>query len=280
MDVSLKRWFSLLALTLVLGCFPAWAGPYAPAAGTPGTTAIPKDSAAFVAWAAGWENFVMGAELDPAYADPAKALGPAEGNSLDVVSLGRAGEITLVFAPFSDGPGWDFAVFENGFSDTFLELARVEVSSDGVNFARFPATSLTAAPVSAFGALDPTDVDGLAGKYRQGYGTPFDLSDLAAAPLVAAGTVDLSAITRVRIIDVVGDGSQKDSSGRPIYDPYPTTGSAGFDIDAVGVSGGASYPVGTYTPPPAPAQSGSAGIGDEGGCFLGTAWGASLPGKP
>ena len=39
----------------------------------------------------------------------------------------------------------------------------------------------------------------------------------------------------VRLVDIVGDGSCTDSFGRVIYDPYPTEGSAGFDLDAVGV---------------------------------------------
>ena len=57
----------------------------------------------------------------------------------------------------------------------------------------------------------------------------------------------------VRLIDVVGDGSTFDSfpaaygGPHPIYDPYPTTGSSGFDLDAVGVihyaaAGGAAIP--------------------------------------
>jgi len=33
----------------------------------------------------------------------------------------------------------------------------------------------------------------------------------------------------------VGDGSCTDSFGNVIYDPHPTEGSAGFDLDAVGV---------------------------------------------
>ena len=50
----------------------------------------------------------------------------------------------------------------------------------------------------------------------------------------------------MRIVDIVGNGTALDSAGRPIYDPYPTTGSAGFDLDAVGVIHYA-----TITPTPA-----------------------------
>ena len=39
----------------------------------------------------------------------------------------------------------------------------------------------------------------------------------------------------VRVVDVVGDGSCTDSFGNVIYDPYPTIGSGGFDLEAVGV---------------------------------------------
>jgi hypothetical protein len=42
-------------------------------------------------------------------------------------------------------------------------------------------------------------------------------------------------VTHVRIVDVVGDGSARDSDGRVIWDPYPTILTAGFDLDAVGV---------------------------------------------
>ena len=137
--------------------------------------------------------------------------------------------------PISNGPGWDFAVFENSFSDTFLELAYVEVSSDGVHFVRFDNDSLTAGPVGGFGAIDPTNIDGFGGKYRQGFGTPFDLADLSTKDDVLDGLVMLNEIANVRIIDIVGDGTYFDTSGDVIWDPYPTSQSAGFDLDAVGV---------------------------------------------
>jgi hypothetical protein len=47
--------------------------------------------------------------------------------------------------------------------------------------------------------------------------------------------VGQSTAIYVRIVDIKGNGSAKDSSNRPIYDPYPTSGSAGFDLEAVGV---------------------------------------------
>ena len=160
-----------------------------------------------------------------------KAYGSATTDYSHIVCLGDDGRITLYFPhPVKDGPGADFAVFENSFSDTFLELAFVEVSSDGVNFFRFPSASLTAGLVGSFGTIDPTNLSGLAGKYRGGFGTPFDLASLPFSP-----QLDKNHIPFIRLIDIRGNGSAKDSDNRPIYDPHPTTGSAGFDLDAIGV---------------------------------------------
>ncbi len=207
------------------------AGPYAPAAGEIGSTAIALDDSSIVGWATGIADYTPGSHVDVEFQTPDKSLGPAEGIG-DVVSLGRGGELTLVFdAPIRDGLGPDFAVFENSFSDTFLELGFVEVSSDGINFIRFGDDSLTASAVDAFGAIDPTEINNFAGKYRQGFGTPFDLEELSGAD----PSLDTTRITHVRIVDVIGDGSQLDSSGDPIFDPFPTIGSAGIDVDAVAV---------------------------------------------
>ncbi|NOZ01037.1 MAG: hypothetical protein GXP54_04010 [Deltaproteobacteria bacterium] len=126
-------------------------------------------------------------------------------------------------------------MFENGIDDSFLELAFVEVSSDGFVFVRFPAVYLGNEQIGAFGPVDTTKVGDLAGKYRQGFGTPFDLSDLADRPEVLDGSLDIENVGYVRLVDVVGDGNANDCRGHPVYDPYPTTGSAGFDLDAVAV---------------------------------------------
>lgn len=241
----------LLALGLCL-CLAAAAeaGPFPPAAGKPGSTAVSAQDPDIVAWASGWIDYQVGASVEERWQDPTKALGPPAGTVYDVVSLGEGGRITLTFdRPIRNRAGWDFAVFENAFNDTSLELAYVEVSSDGVTFICFENHSLTPEPVDGFGAVDPTNVTGLAGKYRLGFGVPFDLQDLASRPEVLAGLVNLTAITHVRLIDVVGDGTDPDSDGRPIYDPYPTQLSAGFDLDAVAVR---SLAGGENTPPQAP----------------------------
>ena len=207
------------------------AGPYPGAAGTAGSDAISKDDSRIIRWASGHIDYVIGGDVSTTWRTPVKAYGPATTNTGDIVCLGDDGRITLYFPhPVFDGPGPDFAVFENSFSDTFLELGFVEVSSDGENFFRFANASLTTSPVGGFGSVDPTNLSGLAGKYRGGFGTPFDLDDLPSNPLL-----DKQRVCFIRIVDIKGNGTAKDSSNRSIYDPHPTTGSAGFDLDAIGV---------------------------------------------
>lgn len=222
---------------------------YAPPVGQTGTTAMHKDSSAFIGWATGIvveRGFVDAGDTTILYDNsnrasfgvPENALNIAEGTAGSVVSLGDGGKATLTFAQaITNGPGPDFAIFENGLSDTFLELAFVEVSSDGTYFVRFPSHSetQTTTQIGGFGNVDCRYIHNLAGKYKAAYGTPFDLSDLPIDPLL-----DLQNITHVRVIDVVGSidpmvGS-KDSQGNMINDLYPTPfHSGGFDLDAIGV---------------------------------------------
>ncbi len=243
------------ALAAILVSSTALAGPYSPRSGSPGSTAIPADSPRFAGYATGVASIARGPQnlADPAgplatFGGPADALGAPDRSG--VVSLGDGGAITLTFdRPITDGPGPDLAVFENGFplagaASDFLELAFVEVSTDGQTFARFPAVSLTPtdAQVGTFGTLDASDLNNLAGKDLSGFGTPFDLADL---PAVAG--VDPLRITQVRLVDVVGSidplYATFDSLGNAINDPFPTPfASGGFDLDAVGVLNAASVP--------------------------------------
>lgn len=206
-------------------------------AGVAGSLALDKASPRIVGWATGFVSPVQyGADVDAAWRTPERALGPAVGTSFDILCLGNGGRATLRFEPpITDGPGGDFAVFENAFNDTFLELGFVEVSSDGEHFARFSSAYLGDASRAGSQVQQADFSAGLAGKYRQGYGVVFDLALLRYAPEVQAGRVDLRAITHVRIVDIIGDGSVEDSFGHPIYDPTPTTGSGGFDLDAIAV---------------------------------------------
>jgi hypothetical protein len=209
---------------------------FAPGAGAPGSTAIAGNDGRFTQWATRVIEYQRGANLSEDWSMPERALGQAGDDSTAVVSLGEGGSITLGFdAALHDGDGYDFAVFENGFTDEYLELAFVEVTSDGVNFVRFDTATLVSAPVGAYGTMSPTQLEGFAGKHRVGWGTPFDLAWLRARPEVQSGLVDLARITAVRVVDIVGDGRVRDSFGHVVYDPYPTTSSAGFDLDAIGV---------------------------------------------
>jgi hypothetical protein len=219
---------------------------YPPAAGEPGSTAIPADSSCFVAWAndchltRGYVNMSdttvqAGGSNKASYGTSTDAHGQPDNL---VVSLGDRGEAILTFEfPIVNGPGWDFAVFENSLNNTFLEFAFVEVSSNGSDFFRFPAVSLTQTDVQtgSFGETDPTKIHNLAGKYRSMFGMPFNLEDIADDPLL-----DKNNITHVKIIDVGGSidppFASYDDLGNMINDPFPTPfESCGFDLDAVGV---------------------------------------------
>lgn len=238
------RWASFILAGIVpWAMHDAGAGPYAPGPYEANTTALSAGTNLFVAWADGWVDYAPGGDetndagyvFTPDPLAPMQALGPADaslGWPYSIVSLGSGGSLTLTFSNgITDGPGFDFAVFENAMLAGFYELAYVEASSDGTNFYRFPCRSLTTDPVGPYEAtLDATDLDGLAGKYPAGYGTPFDLADLTHAP-----NLDVSDVRFIRLVDIAGDGSRLDDAGRPIYDPYPTMGSPGFDLDAIGV---------------------------------------------
>ena len=239
----------LIAVFALLSLVSSAQGPYPPAAGQTGSTAIAMDSSIIRSWATGAEVVRGYIQINDtgvynlgsnkaSYGRHFDAAGAAEGNATGVLSLGDGGMATLTFDRLIvNGPGPDFAVFENSFGDTFLELAFVEVSSDGVHYSRFPSVSLTPADVQkgAWDELDPTMIHNLAGKYRQGFGTPFDLSDLEYDPMV-----DLYAIRFVRIIDAVGcidpDFATFDSEGHIVNEPFPTPfNSGGFDLDGVAV---------------------------------------------
>lgn len=218
---------------------------YPPAAGQNGSTAIYADSNCFKNWAKSCTivrgyvriddtTFVVNGSNKATWGSPENATGKADNQ---VVSLGDKGYVICEFdPPITNGVGWDFAVFENSFNDYFLELAFVEVSSDGIHFFSFPAYSLTpiSQQVSTFGLLDPTKIHNLAGKYRVLYGTPFDLDSLPDHPLI-----DKNQITKVRVVDVCGSinplYASFDSQNRIINDPFPTPfESSGFDLDAIG----------------------------------------------
>ena len=220
----------------------SWGQSFAPEPGVLGSTAIHKDSSVFIAWAnnavvtRGPMNLPVPSVGNTTYGIDSDATGEADGTG--VVSLGDGGSVVLTFpAPINNGVGPDFAVFENGFTDHYIELAFVEVSSDGVNFYRFESTSeiQTQVQLTNFDTVNCRYVNNFAGKYRARHGTPFDIEELA----LTSG-LDVNAITHVKIIDVVGTldptYARYDGQGTIINDPYPTSfDSGGFDLDAVGV---------------------------------------------
>ncbi len=220
-------------------------GSFCGAVGTEGCNAIAADSSAFVAWATGVSvtrgprNITNPDGPRAATGTESNAIGMATMNNVyDVVSLGDGGSALVTFArPIRNGEGPDFAVFENGFSDGSLELAFVEVSTDGERFVRFPATCLTQTETQLgnAGQTDPTNINNLAGKFRIGYGTPFDLEELRDST-----GINIDSIVYVRVVDVVGSINPQygtyDAYGHIINDPWPTPFEAGgFDLTGVGV---------------------------------------------
>jgi hypothetical protein len=179
------------------------------------------------------------------------------------------GQITLYFEePIRQGNGYDFVVFENGFvsnvnlgtgsiaGQMLAELAYVEVSSNGNDFLRFPAVSLTPEAAGVYGTIEISNIYNLAGKHPNAYGictgTPFDLKEIAEDPKVVSGLVDVNDIRYVRIVDIPGSGDFNDEAmlnidpgtspawdfyqnNHPIYDAWLTFGSGGLDLEAVGV---------------------------------------------
>jgi len=234
----------IVLFCLTLGQLQAQ-GSFSPQAGETGSDAIPATSELFRYWATdcqierGYKHYedkdaglVGNGHVNYALGEPDAPL---------VLTLGDSGVAVVQFwGAVYNGDGADFAVFENGFGSggsAFLELAFVEVSSDGEHFFRFPA--LTDLPpervVGTFDHLDASHFHNLAGKYISGYGVPFDLDDI---PDTSA--LDKGAVTHVRIVDVIGIADSTmgsyDSEGHLIRDPYPTNfEQGGFDLDAIGV---------------------------------------------
>lgn len=149
--------------------------------------------------------------------------GGAAMGGLDVVSLGKSGEIVLALGNCSaiDGPGEDFIVFENAFyiggnpNAPFAEIGAVAASADGINFTEFPCKS---------GALPYTGCAGWHPTYSNPSNgiSPFD-PDAAGGEAYDLSDIGIDEARYIRIRDVKGKGSG---------------GMAGFDLDAVAVING------------------------------------------
>lgn len=138
--------------------------------------------------------------------------------SLDVLSLGCGGEVTLFFddPAIVDGPGPDFIVYENPLAvgdGAFIEPARVYASPDGEAWYGFPCDPAGDAPgcagvTPAVADAEPTNLD--AG------GDAFDLADLG-----------LTSARYLRLVDV---GVEHYG-----HTNWCAGASGGFDLDAVAV---------------------------------------------
>lgn len=221
-----------------------------------GTNAIQKDSSIIVSWAVSAvveRGYINIADTAFTYSEGGttsnrawkgnteSATGFADGTT---VSLGDGGSITLQFEQgIADGEGPDFVVFENSiFSPptqtvtAFIELAFVEVSSNGVDYVRFPAVSnfQITDQIGTFEAVEWNHFENFAGIYPVFYGVPFDIAELNSE------MIDKNNITYIRLVDVVGnidpEYGSTDSNGNIVNDAWPTPfATCGFDLDAVGV---------------------------------------------
>lgn len=156
---------------------------------------------------------------------PSPIFGPPRGGgslkgSLDVVSLGNGGQVTVAFGQtrIVDGAGPDFIVFENAFfaggdpGQVFAELATVEVSADGQTFTAFPCTA-SAAPFGACAGWHPV------------YANAADNSIDPLDPTVAGGDAyDLAdvGVTEARFVRITDRADLEGMNGV-------------FDLDAVGI---------------------------------------------
>lgn len=224
----MKRVFLFLGMLLQAAfTFAQFDGPV----GTEGCKAVAISDSRIVSWAYGVQvkrGFTApNGTTRVSYGTPDMAQGVPDSTTTTAISLGFGGEALITFdRPIVNGRGYDFAVFENPFGPNFLELAFVEVSSDGEHFFRFPATSLSTSSSDVMAQ----HYNNLAGKYEVGYGTPFDLSDLPDDE-----NLDKMNIRFVRLIDVT-EGVDTDAQGNVIYDsPCAGSYSAGFDLTGVAV---------------------------------------------
>ncbi len=163
--------------------------------------------------------------------------GDTEG-SLDVLSLGVGGAITLYFKDdiIVDGPGPDFTVFENPFFiagdslDRYIEAAIVEVSRDGEEYYRFPFDFRPEAGPPG----NPHRYVGLAGVEpvysNDGYPDPTD-PGVSGGDHFDLGQVGLPNASYIRIIDT--GSNTRDEDGDLVTDNgLDLPPQAGFDLDA------------------------------------------------
>lgn len=147
----------------------------------------------------------------------AKVNVPASSPS-SVLSLGEGGSIVVGWKGkvLTDGPGADFAVFENAFEASptlrFVEPARVSVSLDGVVWHDFPWDDQTLAGCAG---ITPTIGSNVFVDIRQAGGDAFDI-----------GALGLDSVRWIRITD--HSVWLRERPDHPLWTPVIT----GFDLDA------------------------------------------------
>ena len=159
---------------------------------------------------------------------PDIVLGPPHGaglssGSLDVVSLGNGGSITVAFTDnrIVDGPGPDFTIFENAFNSPglgiFTEVGVVAASANGVDFVEFPHGS---------------DLSGLAGRTPV-YSNPDNGIDPLDPSVSGGDAFDLAIIglASARLLRITDPAATIDDVGN--HFPTPGIGKSGFDLDAI-----------------------------------------------
>lgn len=215
-----------------------------PAGGEVGSKAVHRDNASLSYWGdslvldLGQTRINLSNPTVVTTGEVYDALNKADNRT---VSLGDGGSATYYFnRALQNITGPDFVVFENGFEwvgGYFLELAFVEVSSDGIRFVRFPAETIadTNTQIENLAYMECEWYHNLAGKHQAPYGTPFDLNELKDSV-----GLDINKVSHIRLVDVVGtlndSFATKDVNQRKINDPWPTDfESGGFDLDAIGV---------------------------------------------
>jgi len=249
----MPRFVSLFTFAAALLPAVAFAGPYAGPTpdDVPGAidNPIAADDSRFVGWADGIKPIGSGTYFAPGGSTSISTSGYNSLGDLtadQIAAHDSPGYLTVTFSKaIRNGSGADFATFENGgdFYEhplLYADLAYVQVSTDGVHFAQFQSISTNSASNSSdytapygsgYAGINTTNVYNLAGKSADGYGVPFDLSDLSTDSLVTSGQVDLNNINYVRLIDIPGSGDFKDSLGNGIIDAWPTSGgTAGYDF--------------------------------------------------
>lgn len=158
---------------------------------------------------------------------PGIVLGPPRGagtlmGSLDTLSLGRAGEVTLELgSDVVDHAGPDFIVFENPFwisgiaGRTYVEPGLVSVSEDGETFVPFPCDPEAAPEYPGCAGIRPVFSN------PDGGPSPFDVL-AAGGDSYDLGTIGVSRARFVRILDA-GLGAALGG------------GKDGFDLDSIAI---------------------------------------------